>query len=289
MSTNIADDNLNAYGVHDHKSIAKERYFMSAGDATIISAYGEAPEQFGELSVPDGAGPHPVLAFLHGGFWRARYDLAYARPLCATLVSHGIATWNLEYRRVGQPGGGWPGTLRDVATGIDHLRVLAQHHPLDPARVVTMGHSAGGHLALWVAARHRLPSHNPLAGDDPLPIHAAISLAGVTDLRLGAHMRLGNGAVQDFLGGEPSAVSERYDMASPRELLPLGVRQVLVHGADDDVVPSILSTSYHAAALAAGDAISLHVLAGVEHFALVEPQTAAWATVMRLTQAIMSS
>src|SRR5215469_557895 len=114
---------------------------MATSNATVIIAYDNAPEQFGELSVPDGAGPHPVLAFMHGGFWRARYDLAYARPLCAMLAAQGIATWNLEYRRVGQQGGGWPGTLHDVATGIDHLRVLARQHPLDLARVVTMGHS----------------------------------------------------------------------------------------------------------------------------------------------------
>jgi acetyl esterase/lipase len=205
------------------------------------------------------------------------------------LTAQGIATWNLEYRRVGQHGGGWPGTLHDIAAGIDQLRVLARRYPLDLARVVTMGHSAGGHLALWASARHRLPSGHALASDEPLSIFAAVALAGVTDLRMGARIRLGNGAVQDFLGGGPSVIPERYDVASPRELLPLGVRQVLVHGADDDVVPSVLSTSYHDAALVAGDDISLHMLAGVEHFAPVEPQTAAWATVMRLAQAVINS
>ena len=255
----------------------------------VSSSYGAAPQQFGELRLPEGTGPHPVVVFLHGGFWRARYDLAYARPLCDMLTAQGFATWNLEYRRVGQLGGGWPGTLHDVAAGIDHVRTLAMQHPLDLAQVIAMGHSAGGHLALWAAARHRLPVGNELATSDPLPIFAAVSLAGVTDLRLGAQLRLGNGAVQDFLGGEPEDVPERYDAASPRVLLPLGVRQVLVNGADDDIVPSILSTTYHAAAVALGDLATLHVLPNVEHFAVAEPQTVAWATIMRLTQELLTA
>ncbi len=250
--------------------------------------YGPATQQFGELRLPAGAGPHPVVVFIHGGFWRARYDLDYARPLCEDLTAQGFATWNLEYRRVGQPGGGWPGTLLDIAAGIDYLRTLAAEHALNLARVITMGHSAGGHLALWAAARRRLPATNPLASVDPLTIFAVVSLAGVTDLRLGAAMNLGNGAVQAFLGGSPEAVPERYDAASPREWLPLGARQVLINGAEDDTVPAVLSERYHAAALASGDDATLHVLAGVEHFAVATAGTAAWATVTRLTRELLT-
>lgn len=257
-------------------------------DAASTLRYGPAPQQFGELRLPAGVGPHPVVVFLHGGFWRARYDLAYARPLCADLTAQGFATWNLEYRRVGQAGGGWPGTLLDVSAGIDHLRSLATEHALDLARVITMGHSAGGHLALWAAARARLPATNPLASANPLPIFAAVSLAGVTDLRLGAELNLGSGAVQAFLGGSPEAVPERYDAASPREWLPLGMRQVLINGAEDDTVPPVLSERYHAAAVASGDDATLHVLAGVEHFAVATTGTAAWAIVTRLTRELLT-
>jgi acetyl esterase/lipase len=258
-------------------------------EPSLRIAYGDDPNQFGELRLPAGAGPHPVLVFLHGGFWRALYDLAYARPLCADLTQHGFATWNLEYRRVGQVGGGWPGTLADVAAGMDQLRTLAEAHPLDLARVVTMGHSAGGHLALWAAARHRLPPDHTLRGSDPLVVQVAISLAGVTDLGLGAQMHLGGGAVQALLGGAPEDVPDRYALASPRALLPLGVKQILVNGTADETVPSVLSSTYHTAARTAGDDATLHLLPGVGHFAVAETGTEAWATVMALTLAALIS
>src|SRR6185437_307494 len=126
-----------------------------APSGALRLAYGTDPNQFGDLWLPSGAGPHPVVVFLHGGYWRARYDISYTHPIAADLAARGIAVWNLEYRRVGQSGGGWPGTFEDVARGFDALHDLAQQHSLDLARVVVMGHSAGGHLAFWLAAGKR--------------------------------------------------------------------------------------------------------------------------------------
>ncbi|MBA3530766.1 MAG: alpha/beta hydrolase [Ardenticatenales bacterium] len=246
---------------------------------TLTLAYGADPFQFGELRLPAGAGPHPVVIVIHGGFWRARYDLTHIRPLCEALTAAGVATWSIEYRRIGNPGGGWPGTLLDVAQAASHLRTLALDYPLDLARVVAMGHSAGGHLALWLAGAARVPAGDPLHVVEPLPIHAAISLAGVADLRRAWELRLSNNVVEDFLGGAPAQVPERYDSSSPIELLPLGAKQVLIHGVEDDIVPIEISRRYHEAATRLGDEVALHELPRLGHFEPIEPGSAAWPAV----------
>lgn len=238
--------------------------------------YSTGPYHFGDLRLPTGSGPHPVVIGIHGGFWRARYDLGYYGHLCAVLTAHGVATWNIEYRRVGQTGGGWPGTLEDVGLAADHLRELVPSHNLDLDRVVTLGHSAGGHLALWLAARPRILAGSPLHSATPLPLRGAVSLAGVCDLRRGWELNLGSGAVTDFMGGSPDKLPERYGSVSPAELLPLGVPQVLIHGSDDDSVPLTLSEGYQAAATAQGDDARLITLPGIGHFELVDPQSNVW-------------
>ena len=283
------------------------------GEQPIRLWYGTESQHFGDLRLPAGArgvavpgeasetARHPVVILIHGGFWRARYHLDLMDRLGSDLATRGIASWNIEYRRVGEPGGGWPGTLHDVARAADYLRELAPPYALDLARVVTLGHSAGGHLALWLAARPRLPAaaldqddarsitgDAPLAVSDrqgarasspPLPIAGAIGLAGVVDLAHGWRRGLGTGAVAAFLGGGPDDVPARYVAASPAALLPLGVPQVLVHGTDDAVVPLEISRSYVAAALAAGDDARLRELPGVEHFAPIDPTSGAWSAV----------
>ena len=226
--------------------------------------YGAGPDQFGELTVRGGAAA-PVVVLLHGGFWRARYTLDLMRPLAADLVGRGYATWNLEYRRADSPGADWPATLADVAAGVDALAALADDHPLDLERVVLVGHSAGGQLALWAAAQQ-------------LRVRPAVvvSLAGVLDLRAAARERLGRDAVVAFLGGTPDEVPQRYEEASPRTLLPLGVPQLLVHGTADDRVPVDQSRSYAATAADAGDKCRLLELDGVDHMALIDPASDAW-------------
>lgn len=244
--------------------------------ADVRLPYNTGPHHFGDLRLPDGPGPHPVVIGIHGGFWRARYDLGYYGHLCAALTARGVATWNIEYRRVGQPGGGWPGTLEDVALATDYLRELAPIHNLDLDRVVTLGHSAGGHLALWLAARPHIPTGSPLHNATPLLLRGAVSLAGVCDLLRGWELNLGSGAVADFVGGSPDKLPERYASASPAALLPLGVQQVLMHGSNDDSVPLTLSEGYQAAAAAQGDDVRLITLAGIGHFEPVDPHSNVW-------------
>ena len=249
------------------------------------SSYGPDTAQMGELRVPPGAGPHPVIVLLHGGLWLADYGLDLMTPLAEDLTAHGVATWNVEYRRLGDDGGGWPGTFLDVAAGCDHLRRLAPAHGLDPSRVVSLGHSAGGHLALWVAARARLPrAEDPLFVADPLPLRGAVSLAGIPDLRRAAE--LGFSAVRRLLGGTPAEVPARYALGSPAALLPLGVQQVLVHGTDDRVVPLALSEDYRAAATARGDTVELVALPGIGHFEPIDPGSRAWPVARERTLAL---
>lgn len=249
-------------------------------------AYGPDSHQFGDLRLPGGRGPHPVVIVIHGGFWRARYDLEHIGHVCAALTAEGFATWSLEYRRIGNTGGGWPGTLQDVSHGANHLSSLASAYRLDLDRVVTLGHSAGGHLALWLAGRRRVSVGNPLYEHDPLPLRGVVSLAGVADLRHAWELRLSNGVVEDLLGGPPEQFRERYASASPAELLPLGVRQVLVHGTDDANVPFSLSQRYHAAAVAAGDDAALVTLPGAGHFEVIDPRSSEWPRVVEAVRSL---
>ncbi|HEX2045653.1 MAG TPA: alpha/beta fold hydrolase [Gaiellaceae bacterium] len=230
--------------------------------------YGAARSRFGELFLPVGDGPHPVAVLLHGGFWRRRYDRTLMEPLCRDLAAGGWAAWNLEYRRLGiLAGGGWPETFEDVAAGIDHLERLPA---LDLDRVVAVGHSAGGQLALWAAARERAA----------VGVTHAVSQAGVVDVREASRLRLSRGAAARLLGGSPGRRPERYAAASPIERLPLGVPQLLVHGEEDAIVPVSMSLRYHDAALAAGDAVELVVLPGTGHYEHLDPGSDAWAAVI---------
>jgi acetyl esterase/lipase len=238
-------------------------------DARI--AYGDAPQQFGDLRLPKAAGTgaqaFPVAIVIHGGYWRSTYGLEHIGHLCAALTRAGVATWSLEYRRIGDPGGGWPGAGEDVVRGAEYLRTLAQRYPLDLTRVVAIGHSAGGQLALWLAAQHKIP------------LRGVVSLAGVADLRRAWDLRLSQGVVADLLGGTPQEQPERYRQASPIELLPLGVPQRLFHGTRDDVVPIEISRRYQVAAAAAGDDARLIEIQDAGHFDLIDPRTPAWAQV----------
>lgn len=242
--------------------------------------YGDAPEHFGELRVPAGRGPHPVVVVVHGGWWRATYGLAYAGHLSAALTSDGFATWNIEYRRVGSPNGGYPNLLHDVTAALAKLADLAPDYDLDLARIVVTGHSAGGHIAAWLAAKQ---AHRELDvfGSSP-SIAGAVPVAGAIDLILCSEMNVADTVgipVHDFLAGTPAAVPERYALASPAELLPAGIPVICIHGDEDTVVPLAISERYVARARAAGDPAQLIVLAGVEHFAVFNPETSAGAAV----------
>ena len=254
-----------------------------------IVAYGPLPDQVGDLYLPDTTCP-PVVCLLHGGFWRLPYGRDHIAPIAADLAARGFAVWNLEYRRVGSPGGGWPGTLQDVGSGIDYLATLAADgHDLDLARVAAVGHSAGGHLALWSALQGTQGSNGggspencqPLRSYQPqkVRIAAAVGLAPVADLTLAYELRCGNGAVERFLGGSPIQCTDRYRRASPLEMLPLGVAQLLIHGTPDEDVPVEMSRRYAAAAAAAGDAVCCIELPNAQHMDFVDPTSAAHAAV----------
>jgi acetyl esterase/lipase len=223
---------------------------------------------------------------IHGGCWSAEYDLGYMGNMSAALAKAGIATWSIEYRRVGDAGGGWPGTFQDVARGSDYVRELAKQYPLDLSRVIAIGHSAGGHLALWLAARHKLPQSSELYAADPIALRGVVSLAGIPDLAVaGAENVCGDMAYQ-LMGGKPDRFGERYEQGSPVKLLPLGVKQVLIHGEEDKLVPHKLSVDYEARARKTGDAIKLIRAPAAGHFEVVVPTTKAWKAVEEAVAAL---
>jgi acetyl esterase/lipase len=247
------------------------------------SAYArEAPEQFGVLRVPSGDGPHPVVALVHGGCWLADYDHAHVESAAEAITALGAASWSIEYRRIGHDGGGWPGTFRDVALGLDHLRALAPRHGLDLGRVVAVGHSAGGHLALWLAARWKLASSSEVCIGSPLALAGVVSLAGIPDLRAYAVGRgRCNASVRPLLGGTDAQMAARYEQASPLDLAPLGVALRLVHGARDTIVPLAQSEVLAQAERKAGGNVLLDVLSDAGHYDLIAPFARAWSTVER--------
>ena len=216
--------------------------------------YGTDPNQFGELRVPKGPGPFPVVVNIHGGYWRAKYDLKHAGHLCAALTAKGLATWNVEYRRVGNPGGGWPGTFEDVRSAYRFVSQIAQRYHLDPAKMLVMGHSAGGQLALC------------LAGHEP-SVKRVVSLAGVVDLQQAWELHLSDNAVVDFLGGEPSRVPE---------LKISSATQWLIHGASDDTVPPFLSRNYTEQKKKRGENVHYLEISTAGHSDLIDPRSNAW-------------
>jgi len=234
--------------------------------------YGPDPAQHGELWLP--AGPVPgTIVVIHGGFWRARYDLSLARPLAADLAQRGYAVWNLEYRRPGG-GGGWPATFEDVAAGIDLLADL----PVDTSTVVAIGHSAGGQLAAWAASRSMLPHHAPGTGPRVV-VTAVVSQAGVLALADCARDGVGGTAALDLMGGGPEQLPERYRLADPIAAVPVEAAVLCVHSRADDEVPFAYSERYVAAAVASGGRASLRQARG-DHYTLIDPATPDWALVV---------
>ncbi len=233
--------------------------------------YGPGPSQVGELFLPRGSGPFPVAIVLHGGYWRAKYDRSQMDGLCVDLSAHALAAWNLEYRRVGL-GGGWPETFEDVAAGVDFLAELDA--PLDLGRVLAVGHSAGGQLAAWIAARPTLPDGVP--GSNPrVSARGVVSQAGILDLVLAAGLMPSAEPTRALLG-DPAEHPDRYELASPRARVPLGIPQLVLHGDRDDIVSMRIATSYAAAANEAGDPCELRVLTNTGHFEHIDPRTHVW-------------
>ncbi len=257
----------------------KDLIALKQTEADFMLPYGEDSSQFGQLRLPEGTGPFPVAVIIHGGCWQAAYGLHHISPLASAITELGFATWSMEYRRIGNPGGGWPGTFLDVADGVDHLRSLAVEHDLDLDRITLIGHSAGGHLALWAAARNKLREDSPLFRTAPLPIQGVVSLAGVGDLSRLEYQQGCGDAVLKLMGGTQEEVPLRYAHGSPIELLPFGVPQILIQGAKDPIISSQGAQAYQEAAQQKGDTCRLVLLEDAGHFELVIPTSSAWDTI----------
>lgn len=238
--------------------------------------YGPHRSQRADLYLPRRPGPHPVMVLIHGGSWQVRYGKIVMRGLAGDLMRRGWAVWNIEYRRVGD-GGGWPETFEDVAAAIDRLTTLDA--PLDLERVSVLGHSAGGHLALWAAGRAKLPPGAP-GTPAPIRVRRVISQAGVCDLADGYH-RIPEGPVKSLMGGGPEELPERYAIADPMAHVPLGIPVLLVHGTADETVSVELSRKYASAERAAGGTVELVEIEGEagRHRAHIDPRGEAWAAV----------
>ena len=241
--------------------------------------YGDAPQQFGDLWLPDEPpGALPVVVLVHGGFWRARYGLDLMDPLAADLVDRGFAVWNIEYRRVGQDGGGFPGTMLDVGAAIDHIAARSVG-PLDLERVAFVGHSAGGHLAFWAAGRDHLEDGEP-GGDPALLPGLVVGQGPVGDLLEAVRLGAGHGAVLDLMGGPPDDLVREYAVANPA--IGAAVAVAVVRGERDDVVLPEYSVP------AAASPVTEIDIAGEDHFDLIDPASRSWASVVELLEEFAS-
>ncbi len=249
--------------------------------ADRVIHYGEDPLQFGQLRLPQGKGPFPVVVIIHGGCWMAAYDLNHISPLAGAITRLGFATWSLEYRRIGNEGGGWPGTFLDVAAGIDFLREMETDHTLNLSRVTVLGHSAGGHLALWAAGRTKLPQTSALYCQNPIHLSGVISLAGIGDLEEAAAQKICGAAVLQLMGGNKVQFPARYSQGSPAELLSHEIPQILIQGQEDPIVPLDSVKSYFAQARRKKDDIQLLEIKNAGHYELVIPGSSAWPAVKK--------
>lgn len=257
--------------------------------ADVVVHYGEAPSQVAELFLPKGRGLHPVVVLFHGGCYQKDLEgFPQTSSMAADLAGRGYAVWNVEYRKLGEAGAGYPGTFQDVGTAVDRLRVEGPKYGLDLHRVITLGHSAGGHLALWAASRGKLPADSPLRVTEPLKIGAAISLAGIGDLaQHGKAFGLPCG--EDTLDRLVDAKHRKAPLAdtSPGELLPTGVKVVMIHGVFDAVMPPYTGRAYVLKVRKAGDPAEVVVIPDAAHFDVVIPTTPAWKTVVGVIDAEM--
>jgi acetyl esterase/lipase len=247
------------------QAVAQDILTLAPPKADARIPYGKAAQQFSDIRLPKGAGPHPTVIFIHGGFWRNAYSLDHAGHLCAALARAGAAVWNIEYRRLGDPGANWAGMADDVVRGAEQVVPLANRYNLDLKRVVAAGHSAGGQLALWLAAQ--------LVVD----LRGVVPLAAVSDLRRAYALQLDGGVVGELLGGSPDRVPQRYAAASPMELLPIPVPQRVMHGTADNVVPFEMSQRFAKASKNA----KLIPLPGAGHFTLIDPRAKEWPVIQK--------
>ncbi len=252
--------------------------------------YGDHPMQFGDLRIPEGEGPWPFVILIHGGCWQDIADLQYLDRAAEAITAMGAVTWNIEFRPVNVEGGGWPGTFLDVARGVDKLRDVALEYDLGMERVITLGHSSGGHLALWAAGRPRVPEASELFIDDPLPVGGVVSLAGIPELRRFRRLdppTCGEGIVDRLMGGGPREVPARYLAGSPFQMLPLNVVQRHITGRNDDIVSFRQVSPYNYESQSAGDDSQLTVVPDAGHYEVIWPGTDAWGQVEDVVRGLL--
>jgi pimeloyl-ACP methyl ester carboxylesterase len=261
-------------------------------------AYGKDLLQFGELRVPEGSSPLPVAILVHGGCWSVKLkdlpenvtSFELLRPIASALAEAGIATWNVEYRRLGNEGGGWPRTYLDLSRAADHLRDIAPRYHLDLNRAITIGHSSGGQLATWLAARNKLPRNSPLHTDSPLPLKGVVDIDGPPGLEAFQPLEqpmCGSPVVTQFIGGTPAEFPNRYREGSVAGLLPIGIRQELFIRANPAEL-SKLAEQYVGAAEKAGDPIRILPLKG-NHFDAINPKTPDWQAVLASVRSLLQN
>lgn len=254
---------------------------LPSAPPALTEAYGSDANQVGDLRLPAGAGPHPVVIVIHGGcWWKGFATRQNTAALASRLTEKGFATWNIDYRQIGDSGAGWPGTFKDWAAATDHLRALAKRYPLDLARVAVTGHSAGAHAALWVASRHRLPADSEIASPDPLKIGAVVAIDGPPDPASDwqtFEQGCGVPAGQKLFGGTPAEQPKRWAEGTPQNRLPLGIKSGLI-SASLFLSPAA-SAKWVTDARKGKDQASALVLGGTGHFEVIAPGSPVWSQV----------
>ena len=256
---------------------------LNGPQATAQIAYGPAPSQYAQLFRPSGAGPFPVMVLVHGGCWTVQFGgIKQMRNVANALSSQGIAVWNVEYRRVDEEGGGYPGTYQDMHAALDSLQIHASQYQLDTSRIVAMGHSAGGQLVQWIAGRNRLPKTSPLYREHILPINNIISLGGLADLRHEETLIKSScdRDVQQLAGSASSERPDIYSDTNAADLIPNGTRTVLITGELDTISPPRVAHDYAAKAVKAGDHAEVLILPGASHYDEIAATSPAWKMVL---------
>lgn len=278
---------LIAFWLLNFSVIAKPGWYFSSADVNALHStdadfrifYGTGPQQFADLRLPKNQQLHPVAIIIHGGCWMSKFaDLKNTAALADALREIGFATWNLEYRREDNEGGGWPGTFEDIANGVDFLRTISSQYALDLDNVLVIGHSAGGHLALWLAGRSHLLPDSSLYKTAPLPLRGVIALGGVPDLkafRKQGEQICGADVIGKLLGKNEQEIANHYEDASPIHLLPLGMKQILIYGTDDNAIPDKLN-SYIRVAKKSGDPVKLIYVKHAGHHEYNVPNSVTW-------------
>lgn len=247
--------------------------------------YGEEDLQFGDLWLPEGDGPHPVVIMIHGGCWLSSIPgVVLMELICDDLRNRGIAVWNLEYRRLGNKGGGYPGTFLDVARGADYIRKIATEYNLDMGKIISVGHSAGGHLALWLSGRNNINKESRVFIEDPLKLNAVLSLAGIGDLkqfREFGDLVCADGVVNKLIALEQREQENPFSDTSPIEILPENTPQVIIHGVYDPIVPPFLGYAYIQKTEERNKNVKLKIILNAGHFEVIAPWTEAWKEICR--------